>query len=222
MNETVASAVVGLGSLLVLIGWVWLLIAAFRHRILWGLAVFLFPPAALVFLFVSPRARAPVGLMLLGFVVIAGTVLTSNVADRWVSKSPVTTVEKGTGERDLILNDAANPDYAKELADKTYTKLLMANKDVTDDTLEHLRGMDRLKELDLDNTQITDKGLAIVASLPKLETLRLRNTAITDAGFKEHLAGKDTLMELDLRGTKVDRATFAAWKAAKPDRRGFR
>jgi hypothetical protein len=95
----------------------------------------------------------------------------------------------------------------------------MANADVTDETLEHLRKLPLLRELDLNDTQITDAGLAILAELPALATLRLRNTKITDAGFKEHLFGKDELIELDLTGTQVASATARAWKKLKDGRK---
>ena len=69
----------------------------------------------------------------------------------------------------------------------------MANPDVTDQTLEMIKGMDKLKELDLNDTQVTDAGLRMLKDLPALNTLRLKNTRITDKGFQEELAGKESL-----------------------------
>ena len=98
----------------------------------------------------------------------------------------------------------------------------MANPEVTDQTLEHLKGMNRLEELDLDNTQVTDSGLKILRDLPALASLRLQNTKVTDQGFQESLAGKATLMQLDLRGTQVSREAVQAWRKAKEGRRAMR
>ena len=97
--------------------------------------------------------------------------------------------------------------------------LQMANPDVTDQTLEPLKGMSALKELDLNNTQVTDAGLKILKDLPALSVLRLKNTKITDLGFQDTLAGKDSLMQLDLRGTQVGRETVQTWRKAKEGRR---
>jgi len=99
--------------------------------------------------------------------------------------------------------------------------LQMANPEVTDATLEHLRGMKQLKNLDISNSKITDDGLKIIGELPALEELRLTRTAITDQGFRDHLLGKETLMKLDLAGTKVSRATVEEWRKAKPGRRAL-
>ncbi len=97
----------------------------------------------------------------------------------------------------------------------------MANPDVTDQTLEHLKGMSALKELDLDNTQVTDAGLKVLKDLPALSALRLKNTKITDQGFQDALAGKDSLMQLDLTGTQVSRETVQTWRKAKDGRRAM-
>jgi Leucine-rich repeat (LRR) protein len=98
----------------------------------------------------------------------------------------------------------------------------MANHDVTDRTLELLKGMNALKDLDLDNTQVTDAGLKILKDLPALNALHLRNTRITDQGFQEELATKESLQQLDLAGTQVSRETAEAWRKAKDGRRVLR
>ena len=99
--------------------------------------------------------------------------------------------------------------------------LQMANPDVTDETLQYLEGMSRLRELDLNDSQITDAGLPLLGRLPALQILRLRKTRITDQGFREHLAGKSTLLELDLRQTEVTSKTLRAWKAENKDQRKY-
>ncbi len=94
----------------------------------------------------------------------------------------------------------------------------MANPNVTDETLNYLRGMDRLRELDLNDTQVSDAGLAVVAELPRLEQLRLARTNITDAGFQKYLGAKESLLKLDLTGTDVKGKTKRDWKKAKTGR----
>ena len=51
--------------------------------------------------------------------------------------------------------------------------LQMANSDVTDASLESLRGMKVLRELDLNGSQVTDAGLEVLKGLPALTSLRI-------------------------------------------------
>ena len=99
--------------------------------------------------------------------------------------------------------------------------LQMANPDVTDQTLEFLIGMEKLRELDLDYTQITDNGLRVLKQLPALAILRLTDTKVTDAGFRDHLFDKDTLLEVDFTGTKVTTKLLREWKAKNSAQRKF-
>jgi len=99
--------------------------------------------------------------------------------------------------------------------------LQMANPDVTDQSLEPLKAMNALQELDLSGTQVTDMGLRILKDLPALVRLHLARTKITDQGFHEALFAKDSLMQLDLRSTQVGRETVQAWRDAKPGRRAL-
>src|SRR5262249_11565733 len=107
------------------------------------------------------------------------------------------------GELRITLTGLKNFEYAT-LRERPQTVVLqMANSDVDDRTLENLKGMDHLTELDLNGTQITDQGLAIVAALPRLKSLRIAQTKITDEGFRLHLYPKESLIHLDLTGTEV-------------------
>lgn len=155
-------------------------------------------------------------------VVLLGAVITaipfvSNLINPEPRKDPIVRTEKGDVQ--LTITDAANFDYASLREYTSLSVLQMANKDVTDATLEHLRTMSTLKELDLNNTQITDAGLRILKDLPALEVLRLNNTKITDAGFREHLLGKESLMRLELTGTGVSKETGQEWRKGKAGRR---
>ncbi len=126
------------------------------------------------------------------------------------------------GKRHITLTGWDRKDYALLGSKRDVAVLQMANPDVTDSTLERLRGMDQLEELDLNNTQTTDAGLRVLKGLPALARLRLKNTKITDLGFQESLADKGTLMQLDLTGTPVSSETVEAWRKAKPGRRALR
>ena len=92
----------------------------------------------------------------------------------------------------------------------------MANPDVNDQTLESLKGMKLLRELDLNGSQVTDAGLEILKELPALASLRLARTKISDKGFRSALFAKESLMQLDLRGTSVSKETIQEWRGAKP------
>jgi hypothetical protein len=96
--------------------------------------------------------------------------------------------------------------------------LQMANADVNDQSLESLREMKSLRELDLNGTQVTDAGLEVLKELPALAALRLARTKITDKGFRSALFAKESLMQLDLRNTAVSPETIRAWREAKPGR----
>ena len=126
------------------------------------------------------------------------------------------------GQRHITLTGWDRKDYSLLGSKHDVVVLQMANPEVTDQTLEHLKGMNRLEELDLNNTQVTDAGLKILRDLPALASLRLQNTKVTDQGFQESLAGKATLMQLDLRGTQVSREAVQAWRKAKEGRRAMR
>jgi hypothetical protein len=57
-----------LGGLCFLIGWVWLLVAAFVESVPWGVGTFFFWPIALVFSFFNwPEYKVPTFMMVGGF-----------------------------------------------------------------------------------------------------------------------------------------------------------
>jgi hypothetical protein len=126
------------------------------------------------------------------------------------------------GQRHITLTGWDRNDYTFLGSKHDVTVLQMANPDVTDQTLELLKGMNNLKELDLNDTHVTDAGLKLLKDLPALDTLRLKNTAITDQGFRESLAMKESLRRLDLTGTQVSQETAQAWRQAKDKRQVLR
>lgn len=68
--------------------------------------------------------------------------------------------------------------------------------------LNHVRGLPRLRELDLGGTHVTDAGLEHLKGLRQLQWLAPRGTEVTDAGL-EHLKGLRQLRTLDLSFTRV-------------------
>jgi hypothetical protein len=63
-------------------------------------------------------------------------------------------------------------------------QVYLADTQITDDCLEHLRGMSQLTVLFLDNTNITDAGLKHLDHLTQLRYMSLKNTHVTDNGLK--------------------------------------
>jgi len=209
------------GLVVAAIGFLWLVAVGFRTRIAWGVGLLLLPPLALAFIPRNfRRAFAPTFLLLVGGGLIAAPYAVNYVAEHWIDLGPRQRVVDG--ELHVTLTGWDQKDYQVLRARPKTVVLQMANADVTDETLEHLRDMQSLRELDLNDTQITDAGLAVVAELPALETLRLRNTKITDAGFKQHLFDNERLTELDLTGTQVASATVRAWKKLREGRKALK
>ena len=215
--ETIGFYVLLAGFLAAAVGWLYLLVSAFRTRLLWGFALLLFPPSGLIFPFVHwPRAKRPVGVLALAGVIIAIPYGVNWYHNRFISLGP--REKMVNGELHITLTGWAGSDYSI-LKEKPGTVVLqIANPDVDDTTLENLRGMTQLRELDLNSSQISDEGLKVIAELPKLEELRLARTKITDDGFQKNLAAKGSLRKLDLSGTKVEGKSKREWKKAQPGR----
>jgi hypothetical protein len=209
------------GLAVIAVGYIWLIVRGFHTRWFWGLGLLFFPPLALFFIFRHRRRSiAPLLVILLGGAVIASPFAVNFYNAHFVSLGPRERVVDG--ELHITLTGWDGDDYSILRSRPQTVVLQMANADVTDQTLEHLRGLKVLRELDLNNTQVTDQGLLVLKELPALETLRLSKTKITDDGFKTYLAPLDGLRELDLRGTAVQSATVRAWKAAKEGRKALK
>jgi hypothetical protein len=217
MLEEYAFLVLVLGLVIAAVGFLWLLVAAFKVRKAWGFAVLLFPPLALVFIpYHWRRCVGPLLVFLLSGLLLGAPFAVNYYNEHFGTLGPR---EKTVGEElHITLTGVPAPDYAGLQSKPRTVVLQMANPDVTDATLAYLKGMDELRELDLNDTQITDAGLPILAGLPKLQELRLRKTKITDEGFRKYLATKDGLRKLDLRETEVKGKTLRDWKQAGPER----
>jgi hypothetical protein len=165
-----------------------------------------------------PKVRWPVALLTLAVVLIAIPFVVNTFALRYIDLGPRERVVDG--DVHITLTGWDQKDYSVLRTKHETAVLQMANPDVTDETLDFLKGMTKLRELDLSNSAVTDAGMAALADLP-LERLRLARTKVTDAGFSDHLATIDTLTMLDLSGTAVKPETIDAWKKAKPGRKAL-
>ncbi len=203
------------GLAIALLAWVWLIVRAFRTRRGWGFASLAVPPVGLVFAARHPRKGiAPLGVVLLSLLIAA----TPALYTLFVTLDLKPRDKLVDGQRHLTLTGWDRTDYSFLKLNPDVVVLQMANPDVTDQTLEALRGMKELQELDLNGTQVTDAGLNVLKELPALASLRLARTKITNQGFHDNLLSKGTLMRLDLSGTQVHRETVQAWREAKPGR----
>jgi hypothetical protein len=209
-----------LGGLAVaLAAWIWLLVRAFRVRLVWGFGALVIPPVGLIFAARHPRKGVPpLGLLLLGLLIAATPALYTLLVT--LDLKPRDKIVNG--ERHLTLTGWDRNDYSLLKLTPDVVVLQMANPDVTDQTVETLRGMKKLQELDLNGTQITNASLNVLKDLPALSALRLARTRITDRGFHDTLFSKSSLMRLDLSNTQISRETVQAWRDAKPGRRALR
>jgi hypothetical protein len=208
--------VLGAVALLV-VGWLWLVVAAFKVNRYWGLGVLLVPPLALLFIPCHFRsARTPVAVLLLGLIIGAMPYGVNYYHQHFVDLGP--REKMVDGELHITLTGWDQKDYSILRGRSQVVVLQMANADVDDQTLTYLDGLERLRELDLNGTQISDEGLAILARLPRLQELRLARTRISDEGFQKYLAAKETLKKLDLTGTAVKGKTKRDWKKAQEGR----
>ncbi len=216
MLEKYSFYVLLLSLALGIVGSIWLFVVACRERVLWGLAFLLVLPAVLFVCLHWRKSRRPVLILLLAGILGAAPYGVNYYNEHFMVRGP--REKQVNDELHITLTGVSAADYAMLQNKPNVVVLQMANPDVNDETLHYLRGMDQLRELDLNDTKVTDEGLAVLAELPHLEELRLARTTITDAGFRKHLAGKESLLKLDLTGTKVKGKTKREWKKAKAGR----
>jgi hypothetical protein len=217
MLEQYAFFILLAGLVVGAIGFFWLVIVAFKVSKLWGVGTLVFPPLAIVFALTHfRRSVAPLIVFLISGVLLGAPYAINYYNEKFVNLGPREKIVNG--ELHITLTGWDGTDYSFLGKKPGIVVLQMANPDVTDETLNYLRGMDRLRELDLNDTQVTDQGLTIVAGLPKLEELRLARTKISDEGFRKLLEDKGSLIKLDLTGTKVKGKSKREWKKAKAGR----
>jgi hypothetical protein len=187
------------GLAFIVLGLIWTIIRAFRHRL-------------------GRHSLAPLGLFAFGLLISAFPPTYSLLVP--IDLGPRETMVDG--QRHITLTGWDRKDYSFLGSKQDVVVLQMANPDVTDETLDRLKGMQKLQELDLNNTQVTDHGLTRLKDLSSLNALHLKNTKITDQGFQNELGPKDSLMRLDLTGTQVSQDTVQSWLKARKGRQALR
>ena len=68
---------------------------------------------------------------------------------------------------------------------KGLRRLSLANTDVSDASVEHLKGLVQLESLNLERTKVTDAGLSRLAGLSKLQRLKLQGSGVTKEGVRK-------------------------------------
>jgi Leucine Rich repeat len=220
MLERYAFFVLVAAAAMAVIGFLWLVVRAFRQRVLWGLGVLFIPPLGFLFLYRHfNKAAAPTILMVLAAIVGATPYGVSYYERHFVPPKPYEQIVDG--ELRITLTGLPNFDYSTLTSHPDLVVLQMANGDVGDATLAYLAGMDRLRKLDISDSEITDEGLRTLAALPQLQELHLARTHISDDGFRTHLGSKESLLKLNVTGTEIKGKTMRDWKKAKPDLREY-
>lgn len=219
LSEQTGFLILVAGLACAILGYLWLVVRAFRTHAGWGLAALLLPPVggAAFALSHARRVAGPIALLIAGILITASPIAINRFMP--VKKEEIKNVT--AGETDLTITGMAGYDYAT-LRDKTdLTVLQMANPDVTDAHVENLRGLGKLKRLDLSDTAVTDAAIPVLAALPALEDVKLARTKVSDAGVKRLLAEAKRLRAIDVRGTEVKSATLRDWKNADKDHRAY-
>ena len=217
-TEEVQLGIAVAGFVIALFGWFWLVVRAFRVGRWWGIAT-LIPFTSIVFVLVHfRRAAAPVALSLIGTAITAAPSL-MNLGGITVDLGPRNKIVDG--ERHLTITGWDQTDYGVLAQFPDTVVLQMANANVTDATLEQLRSMKQLRELDLNDSQVTDAGVAVLAGFPELRVLKLARTKVTADGVTEKLPAFPKLIELDLRGLSVPTKKLREWKNADPMNRKY-
>ncbi len=100
---------------------------------------------------------------------------------------------------------------------KTLRRLTLSYTKVTNEMLEHLKGLNDLRILELNKTAISDGGLAHLSGLMRLKQLQLRFTNVSGAGLR-HLTSLP-LERLDLSHTFLSDDAVASLASMKQLRR---
>jgi hypothetical protein len=221
MWENLGPYFLGGGAALVVLAYFLLLIASFRTRLVWGLANLLVLPAPFFVFRHFRKALGAILVMLLGVAVAAAPFVINRFYHFSVDLGPLET--NVNGELHITLTGwqpkGKDMDYLVLKQRPETVVLQMANPDVTDQTLEYLRGLKKLRVLDLSDTQVTDEGLQVLKEFSNLQVLYLNRTKITDDGVKQAIFPLQSLNELSVRNTSVTKMTREEWRAAKEGRK---
>src|SRR5262249_55609210 len=120
-----------LGLCLAVIAWIWLVVAGFFVRVLWGLALLGFPPFLLFFSFVHwSRGKKPFFILLLAGAVASVPFGVNWYQQHYVSLGPREKIVDG--ERHITLTGWNEADYSILRQKPDTVVLQMANSDVDD------------------------------------------------------------------------------------------
>lgn len=223
MYEVFGVGVIFLGLILVLIGMLWLISNAWRTRKWLGVLTFLtapFGPLTFGLVRFTQNKKALI-LVLVGLVVGAvpfaadrGYEFVFGLGER---------ARVINGERYLTLTGWDRNDYGAVLLRYNDVAILeMGNPDVTDETLQLLVALPKLKELTLSDTPITDAGLQTLAKVSALESLRLQRTKITKDGVVAFLEDSPPkLVEIDVSGNSIPASALRKWKNVDSEHRKY-
>lgn len=163
----------------------------------------------------SPRHRlvGPAGVIAAGLVLGAAPFVYQHL---WFSIVGLGERERVVdGKRALVLTGWDRGDYSILTRKPDVEILEMGNADVTDETLELLAGLPRLRELTLNDSRITDAGLPKLRGLANLESLRIARTGVTTDGVSALLADPPPkLREIDVTGNGIATSVLRKWKNA--------
>lgn len=119
------------------------------------------------------------------------------------------------GRQALVLTGWDRPDYSILSRKQDVEILEIGNADVDDTTLDLLLGMERLRELTLNDTTITDAGLEKLKRLPNLESLRIARTGVSADGVRGFLEDPPPrLRQIDVSGNGIPTSILRRWKNA--------
>jgi hypothetical protein len=92
---------------------------------------------------------------------------------------------------------------------------LELNEQVTGELLEAMRGLEGVRELNLNYSSVTDEALRHLEGFPALEVLRLGSTRLSVAA-RDHLMKLTGLTLLELQDTEVAESSIGVLQAALP------
>ena len=117
---------------------------------------------------------------------------------------------------DLTATTASDADLASVWdAFPEVERLDLANARITDQTLDALGHLRRLRVLDLTGTRVSDRGVAGLTRLPRLEYLYLERTDITDRALAA-LNDLPSLKSLDIVETRATQAGVKTLVVERP------
>lgn len=222
MFEVVGVILILLGTLMVLFGLAWLIRLAWKTRVWMGIATILTPPIGpLVFgLAKFQDSMKPLMMILVGLLLGAAPIWYGDIYHRYLGFAAQE--RQVNGEELLSLTGWKEKNYDRLKTATNVVRLEMGNPDVTDETLQLLLPMTKLKELTLDDSQITDAAFETLRKLPALESLRIQRTKITKEGVIQFLADPPpNLIQIDVGGNSIPASVLRKWKNQDPDHRKY-